>query len=102
MSATDDDDNTDDAYPAYALAGADAAAFEVDAASGVISVRSGTSPDFDFEATKKSYRFEATATDADGNVGRAGIVVNLTDVDEAPVFAAASVSFKVLDNLPAR
>ena len=46
VSATDSDDtDTSDAYPAYALAaGADAALFEIDPASGVISVKSRDQP----------------------------------------------------------
>ena len=99
VAATDGDDrDASDAYPVYAITGADAAAFAIDAASGVISVKAGTVPDFNFEASKNSYRFEVTATDADGNVGRANIVVNLTDTDEALVFAASSIEFVIPEN----
>ena len=99
VAATDaDDTNTSDAYPAYAITGTDAAAFEIDAASGVISVKSGSSPDFDFESAKKSYGFEATATDAGGNVGRTTVSVNLTNVNEAPAFAAAAITRSLAEN----
>ena len=90
--------NEQDGYPFYAITGTDAQLFEINYQSknriGVISVKSGTTPDFDYESAKKSYRFEVTATDIDGNVDRAEVVVNLIDL---PVFAGDATVVGSLD-----
>ena len=96
-TATDDDDtDSTDAWPAYALSSAADGLFVIDAASGVISTAPGSS--FDHESGTTSYTFKVTATDAGGQVGETDIVVTIDDVDEAPEFASSSQSFEVIEN----
>jgi len=100
FSGTDVDGDT----LTYSLSGADAALFAIDAATGVVTF-SGA-PDFEMpgDADGDSV-YELTVTVSDGEVGDGelsssqGIVVTVTDVNEAPVvasgpsFTAAAVTF---------
>ena len=93
VAATDDDLDT----LSYSIAGADSAAFDVDAGSGQLS----TLAPLDHEA-KDSYRFTLSVSDgkdADGITDGAiddtvDVAVTVTDVNEAPVVSgSAAVSY---------
>ena len=77
VTATDSDGDT----LTYTLGGADMADFEIDSASGQITVGPDTSLDFE---TKSMYALAVTASDGNGGSDTASVVVNVTDVDEAP------------------
>ena len=66
----------------YTLAGTDAASFEIESASGQITVKSGT--DFDFEAAKNSYAVTVTADDGRNGSDTVAIAIVVSNVNEAP------------------
>lgn len=76
LTATDPDGNR----LIYSLAGADAAAFEIDSSTAQLSVRDSTTMDFEEQAT---YTFEVRASDGNLTASRA-VQVSVTDVDEPP------------------
>lgn len=61
----------------YGLAGADAANFSIDSATGQVE----TAASFNYEA-KSSHAITVTATDPDGATGSIAVTVNVTNVDE--------------------
>ena len=76
VTATDPDGDT----LTYTLGGADVADFRIDSASGQITVGPDTSLDFE---TQSMYALAVTASD--GSIsGATSVIINLTDVDEAP------------------
>ena len=75
IAATDEDGDT----ILYELTGADADAFEIDAASGQISTKEGVR--FDYEL-RTGYRVTVVASDGNGNAVSAQVNIRLTDVDE--------------------
>ena len=75
IAATDEDGDT----ILYELTGADADAFEIDAASGQISTKEGVR--FDYEL-RTGYRVTVVASDGNGNAVSAQVYIRLTDVDE--------------------
>ncbi len=81
---------------AYALtAGNDAGLFQIDAASGRLTV-AGT---LDYETTA-SYSLTVTASSSGGKAtATVPVTVTVTNVDEAPVFGAASYAFRVAENV---
>ena len=84
MTATDPDGDA----VAYRLAGADAALFAVDAASGQLSVGAATILDFE---TQTAYGFEVVASDPHGlEAWRAVVVTSLTGKAGAILIAAAT------------
>ncbi|WP_315762312.1 cadherin domain-containing protein [Sphingomonas sp. Y38-1Y] len=92
-NATDPDANT---TLTYSLTGTDAAAFTIDAATGEVRFRA--SPDFE---TKSSYSVNVVASDgANGLTATQALTVNVTNVNEAPVFAAATATATVAENVP--
>lgn len=69
---------TDPSTPiVYAISGGDAASFNVDATTGVVTFKNAP----DFEA-RDTYTFTATATDSAGNVATQSVTVSITDVPE--------------------
>ena len=87
VAATDGDSDT----LTYSLSGADAARFEIDS-SGQIKVKTGSTPTFNFEATKKSYSVTVRVRDSKDAAGNAdtdnddtiAVTIDLTNVNEAP------------------
>ncbi len=73
----------------YSLAGADAAAFEIDASSARLAVGKDTGLDLE---TRANYGFEVVATDTGEPVLSASraVTLTLTNVNEAPAFAASA------------
>ena len=78
VTATDPDGDT----LTYTLGGADVADFRIDSASGQITVGPDTSLDYE---TKPMYDDLAVmASDGKGGSATTDVIINLTDVDEAP------------------
>ena len=71
----------------YALTGTDAALFDVNATTGAVTLKASAN----FEA-KSSYNVNVVATDKGGLTATQAVVIGVTDVNEAPSFAAASQS----------
>ncbi len=88
-----EDRNGDDLT--YTLGGDDAGSFSIDAATGQISVGTGTSLDFESQAT---YNVSVTATDPDGLTDSIGVVISVNNVDEAPAIAADSTEMEYAEN----
>ncbi len=82
LSATDQDRNPADTLT-YSLSGADAGSFDIDDGTGQLQTKSGVSYDLE---TKASYSVTVTATDPDNASDSIAVTVNLTDVNDAPVF----------------
>ena len=80
----------------YRLAGADAALFAIDAASGQLSIPGSTGFDPD---ERDEYGFEVVASDPDGLEARRTVVVTIENANGAPVFAeAGDLALSVLEN----
>lgn len=90
--ATDPDANT---TLTYTLGGTDAGAFTINATTGAVSLRAPA----DFE-TKPSYSFTVTASDGSLSTTQT-VTLNVTNVNEAPVFAAATRTTTVAENVAA-
>ena len=84
-------DSAVNAALSYSLTGTDAASFEIDAASGQLSLAQGVT--LDYEA-KRSYRVTVEVTDGHDQLGdddmgeidaRQNVTINVTEVNEAPV-----------------
>ena len=79
----------------YSLSGVDAASFDIDKATGQITVSSGTK--LDYESSAKSYRVTVSVSDAKNAEGNADttvddtieVTIGVTNVDEAPGQPAA-------------
>ncbi len=67
----------------FSLAGADAALFNIDSATGVVTLKASAN----YEA-KASYNINVVATDRAGLTASQAVVVNVTDVNEAPVITS--------------
>ena len=83
-----------DANITFSLDGDDAALFNINASNGEIVIRDGST--FDYE-TKSSYSFEVVASDGILE-DRVSVTVNITDVNEKPIFEDASYEFTVAEN----
>ena len=77
VAATDQDGDTG----TYTLSGADAAAFDIDAATGQLK----TKAPLDFE-TKPAYTVIVTVSDGNGGSDSITVTIELTDVNDAPIF----------------
>jgi VCBS repeat-containing protein len=71
----------------YSLAGADAAAFAINAATGVVTLKASAN----FEA-KSSYAIDVIATDKGGLTSTKAVTVTVTNVNEAPVVTSAATA----------
>ena len=72
----------------YTLGGADAALFDIDRATGQITVGSGTKLD---KETKDTYTVTVTATDSFGVRTTITVTIKVTDVDETPVISVGGL-----------
>ncbi len=90
VSATDPDANT---TLTYSLSGTGSSNFAI-SSTGVITVASGAVLDFE---TTPSYSLTVTANDGSLST-TAPVTINLTNVNEAPTFGAASYTFSVAEN----
>ncbi len=75
VTATDADGDT----ITYSIEGTDAARFDIDSATGQISVAQGTELDFE---TKASYAVSVQASDSSGSRDTIAITIRVTNVDE--------------------
>ena len=85
-------DSAVNAALSYSLSGTDAASFEIDAASGQLSLAQNVTLDYE---GKRSYRVTVEVTDGHDELGddedpdvtdaRQNVTINVTDVNEAPV-----------------
>ena len=83
----------------YALSGADAMYFSIDPGTGQIMV--GMDTMLDHEAEKTTYMVTVTATDdsdAHNNSASIAVTINVTDVNEAPMFAEATADRSIDEN----
>ena len=80
VTATDPDDGD---TLTYTLSGTDAAAFAIAAGTGQITTKTGVTYDYE---DKSSYSLTVGASDGNGGTDSVAVTVNLTDVNEAPVF----------------
>ncbi len=71
----------------YRLEGADAASFEIDAATGQIQAKAGAG--YDFESAKKSYQVTVRVSDGHGHGATIEVTVRVTDAVETPLAPAA-------------
>ena len=102
VTATDGDSDT----LTYSLTGTDAARFEIDSSSGQIATKSGATHNFNFESSKDSYSVTVNvrdskdaAVDADTAVDDTiAVTINLTNVNEAPMFTVAPATKSVPEN----
>jgi hypothetical protein len=94
-SATDPDSVDGDAAPSFSLSGTDAAQFNIDSSTGVITFK--TAPDFETPADSGGGNdYDLIVSAIDGNnatlTDSQAIVVVLDDVDEAPALTVSSVT----------
>ncbi len=87
VSATDADDDT----LSYRMSGADAASFSIDSSSGQLR----TSAALDYE-TKSSYSVTITVSDDQGGSSSISVTINITNVNEAPVFTAGTSTTRTI------
>ncbi|WP_303864486.1 cadherin domain-containing protein [Cylindrospermopsis raciborskii] len=83
----------------YTLSGADADKFNVDSVTRFLSFN--TAPNFEVPgsaAGNNTYSVTVTATDAGGLTATQTVTVNVTNVNEAPSFAAPTASFSTAEN----
>ena len=90
VTATDPDDDT----LTYSLSGTDASSFAIGASTGQITTVANVNYDHE---TKPSYSLTVEASDGELTDSIA-VTVNLTDVNEAPAFAASSATLEVAEN----
>ena len=79
----------------YTLGGSDAAAFTI-TSGGALTLK--TAPDYE---TKSAYRVTVTATDSGGLSDTIAVTVTITNVNEAPAFAASTVALSVREGATA-
>ena len=91
VTATDPDSS---AKPEYSLGGNDAPSFDIDMTSGQITLDTNTELDYE---TKQTYDLEVTATDGDQNMTTVPVTLTVTDVEEAPEFADASMDMQTYE-----
>ena len=91
VTATDPDSS---AMPTYTRGGVDASLFEINMTSGQITL--GTNTELDYEG-QRTYDLEVTATDGDQEMTTVPVTLTVTDVDEAPEFADASMDMQTYE-----
>lgn len=88
--------STDITPVSYSLGGADAAAFSLNGATGVLTINA--SPDYE---TRTSYDFTITAYDSAGNSSNQALVINIADVIELSTLTIGNLaSSSVQENTP--
>ena len=95
VTATDAD--TDDTLT-YALSGDDAMYFSIDTSTGQIMVGMDTMLDHEAE---KSYMVTVTATDPDNETDTIAVTINVSNVNEAPMFETDMATREVEENTAA-
>jgi len=91
MSATDADGDT------LEFLISSSSLFKIDTNSGAISLKSTSNLDFE---TKTQYNFQITAFDGLNNVSTP-VIINVTNVNEAPVFVESTKSFTAAEDIAA-
>ena len=79
----------------YSLSGDDASSFAIGAGTGQITTVDGVTYDYE---SKASYSLTVEASDGKGGTASVAVTVNLTNVNEAPAFAANSATREVDEN----
>ena len=92
VSATDADNDT----LTYGLTGTDASVFSIDNSNGQLQ----TSNSLDYE-TKSSYSVTVTVSDVNGGSDSIVVTINVTDVNEAPVFSDGTTTRTIAENVGA-
>ncbi len=87
VSATDADNDT----LTYGLTGTDASVFSIDNSNGQLQ----TSNSLDYE-TKSSYSVTVTVSDVNGGSDSIVVTINVTDVNEAPVFSGDTTTTRTI------
>ena len=87
VSATDADNDT----LTYGLTGTDASVFSIDNSNGQLQ----TSDSLDYE-TKSSYSVTVTVSDVNGGSDSIVVTINVTDVNEAPVFSDGTTTTRAI------
>lgn len=90
------DANVTGAGATFALTGADAGLFTIDADDGEVRLITPAN----FEAGKTSYAIGVVATAADGGTATQNVAVTLTNVAEAPAITLASTTATFAENVP--
>ena len=80
VTATDNDNDT----LAYILSGTDAASFEIGSSTGQITTKTGVTYDYEI---KSIYSLTVGVSDGKGGTDTIAVTVNITDVNETPVFS---------------
>ncbi len=93
VAATDEDTDT----LTYTLGGVDASNFAIEGSTGQIQVDQDVSLDHE---TRDSYSVTVTATDTSDATDTVTVNIAVNDVNEAPEFPSATMSFSVFDNTP--
>ena len=93
ITATDPDEGD---TLTYSLSGTDAASFDIGSSTGQITTKTGVTYDYE---SKSSYSLTVDVSDGNGGTASTPVTVNLTDVNEDPVFAeGASATREVAEN----
>ena len=92
VSATDEDDGD---TLAYTLSGTNAASFNIDSTNGQLKTKVALNHE-----TKSTYSVRITVSD--GTVSATiSVTINVTDVNEKPVFATNTITYSIVEHTPA-
>ncbi len=89
ITATDADNDT----LTYGLIGTDAASFDIDSNTGQLKTKASLNHE-----TKGSYSVIVTVSDGKGGSDSISVTINVTDLNEAPMFAAGSTTRVIAEN----
>ena len=95
-SASDADGTNNTITYSFADGANSSGLFDIDANTGVVSYNG--SGGLDYESGSTSYSLDIYAHSSDGSSASASFPVNITDVNEAPVFASTSGSASAVEN----
>ncbi len=94
VTSTDNGDVSSGSTSYSLKAGADAALFSIDAATGTVTLIGN--PDHE---SKASYSFTVVATDADGNASEQAVTLNINDLDDlAPTITSGATASAINEN----
>ena len=84
----------------YTLTGDNAGLFTIDRQTGQISVKAGTTLNYEVDSDNGPYQVTVTATDPNSATGDIRVVITVTNVDEAPKIASGgeSVTYAEIGN----